>query len=731
MTEEIVVGTKQAATAWNPELGPETEELLQSLKKVSEKEKLLLVREAIRVLSRCGPSNCQSTNGTGLVVGYVQSGKTMSFTTLAALARDNGFRIIIVIAGTSIPLFEQSAKRLKRDLRIEDRDDRAWQVLENPEVKQTVLKAMADALQEWHEDIPKHELKTLLIVVMKHHGRLQQLATLMQALELNGAPILIIDDEADQASMNAAVRDNAETTTYARLKALRKAIPCHSFVQYTATPQAPLLINIIDILSPDFAEVLTAGNDYVGGMDFFGEHSNLIKPIPSEDIVDLQQVPENPPKTLLEAMRLFFIGVAAGIINEGSKGNRSMMVHPSQRVDSHKVFYNWIAATKQEWKHILSQPGGDADRKDLLEEFAAAHADIEKTTKNLPTFDKVIERLPHAINRTTVDIVNAATGKTPPIDWKGSYPHILVGGQAMDRGFTVEGLTVTYMPRSVGVGNADTIQQRARFFGYKRPYLGYCRVFLEPGARDAYRKYVAHEQDMRQRLEAHSHTNSPLSEWKREFFLTSSLKPTRDTVLSLDYMRISFASKWFVIKAPHDDSNAAVANWKTVAQFVDAHQFNPDVGHKERTEIQRHKVAKVPLTIVIKDLLEPFKATRPADSQAFTSLRIQLLEMAEADPTLICTVYQMSSGAARVRSVTDHDEIENLFQGANPDKSGTIYPGDQKIVAADVTVQIHNVTLRDANKNILAEKIPTLAIRMPPGKGEDLYIQLSTSRQKR
>lgn len=70
----------------------------------------------------------------------------------------------------------------------------------------------------------------------------------------------------------------------------------------------------------------------------------------------------------------------------------------------------------------------------------------------------------------------------------------------MDRGFTVEGLTVTYMPRNVGVGNVDTIQQRARFFGYKRSYLGYCRVFLDQVTIDAYNSIVDHEENVRDQL---------------------------------------------------------------------------------------------------------------------------------------------------------------------------------------------------------------------------------------
>ena len=76
----------------------------------------------------------------------------------------------------------------------------------------------------------------------------------------------------------------------------------------------------------------------------------------------------------------------------------------------------------------------------------------------------------------------------------------------MDRGFTVEGLTVTYMPRGLGIGNADTVQQRGRFFGYKQSYMGLCRVFVGPDVRRAFRDYVEHEEDVRGELERFSHT---------------------------------------------------------------------------------------------------------------------------------------------------------------------------------------------------------------------------------
>src|SRR5437016_11455445 len=121
----------------------------------------------------------------------------------------------------------------------------------------------------------------------------------------------------------------------------------------------------------------------------------------------------------------------------------------------------------------------------------------------------------------------------------------------MDRGFTVEGLTVAYMPDGLGVGQDDTIQQRALFFGYKRGYLDYCRVYLEPLVQTAYRQYVEHEEDIRDRLIKHRASGEPLREWRRAFFLTSTLRPTRRCVLDLDYMHSRFANSWFTPSSPH------------------------------------------------------------------------------------------------------------------------------------------------------------------------------------
>ncbi|MDA2766724.1 hypothetical protein PDQ78_29660, partial [Bacillus cereus group sp. Bc008] len=176
------------------------------------------------------------------------------------------------------------------------------------------------------EDIYK---QTILITVLKNHKRINKLAEILEALDLNGTSVLIIDDEADQVSLNTGVSQGEESATYSCLMRLRKALPNHTYLQYTATPQAPLLISIIDSLSPNFVKVLEPGDAYVGGRDFFGSNSAHINIIPPSEVPTKDNPLSHPPSSLLDALRIFMVGVTVGISESGNTGNRSMLVHPS------------------------------------------------------------------------------------------------------------------------------------------------------------------------------------------------------------------------------------------------------------------------------------------------------------------------------------------------------------------------------------------------------------------
>ena len=136
------------------------------------------------------------------------------------------------------------------------------------------------------------------------------------------------------------------------------------------------------------------------------------------------------------------------------------------------MFARWARQLKEHWSIIL-QDGSHPDHKTLTADFRSTTKELLKTYRTKFTFDEINPVLFEAIEETAIAELNTREKiRITPVDWAGEYSWILVGGIGLDRGFTVEGLTISYMPRSTGVGNADNIQQRARFFGYKKGYLG-------------------------------------------------------------------------------------------------------------------------------------------------------------------------------------------------------------------------------------------------------------------
>lgn len=708
-------------TRWPPIVGSETQDFLEHV--VPEQSRDDVSTAVASILGRGVSPDDASGHETGLIVGYVQSGKTTSFETAAAMARDNGFQMVIIVAGTSNPLLDQSTGRVRRDLRLDDpKRARSWMHFQNPEHDDSTVQALRGVFEDWRDPHTPDEFKsTVLLTVLKHHQRLGNLTVLLKAVCMDRVPVLVIDDEADQASLNTEIGQGEESSTYSRLMEMRSALPLHTYLQYTATPQAPLLVSIVDSLSPNFVEVLTPGDAYVGGHDFFKGDQNLVRTIPPADVPTKDNSITEPPDSLLEALRIFMVGVAAGLRQDGNVGNRSMLVHPSHRTAQHQEYYNWVRNIFEEWNSILGLPDTDPDKQDLLNELCGAYNDLTETVENgLPPFDELAPTLRFAFRRTRILEVNARGGRTPLVDWRNAYGWILVGGQAMDRGFTIEGLTVTYMPRGIGVGNADTIQQRARFLGYKRGYLGYCRVYLEEGTHRAFHCYVVHEEDMRTQLEEIRDEGRSLNDWKRAFVLDNALQPCRKNVLEFDLIRGEFSDDWVSPRVVLSPNEVIQANRQTVSEFVDAIEFEEDTGHVDRTVEQRHLVASgLPLLTVMERLLVPMRVTSSRDSSRITGLLLQLSRALDQNPNERCTVYRMSSGSRRKRSVDDNNAIKELFQGANPERlharRGEIYPGDRDIrEAGHVNVQIHTLDLRQTEDGpIIAENVPVLAVWVP------------------
>lgn len=374
-------------------------------------------REAIVVLEQCVPPTLPNGTETGLVIGYIQSGKTTSFTTVATLARDNGYQLIIVISGITRNLFDQSNDRLEKALRIGQRSDRKWQYLSNPKARADIKQRIETANQK-SDPLPGVTKQTVLMTVMNHHVHLSNLIKLLSDLHLANVPTLVIDNEADQASLNNLVNKGKESSTYRKIVQIRQLLPHHTFLQYTATPQATLLINIIDMLSPNFAALLTPGPTYTGGKTFFEKDFRLVRRIHESEIPSKDQILTVPPDSLLEAMRIYFVGVASGLLQNEGKGNRSMMVHPSKITMQHANYEQWVRQIQQYWSTTLRLKEGDLDRLELIVDFKRAHEDLRKSVEDLPSFNDLLAYLPHAVGNTIVTKVNAEAGQTPQPEWR-------------------------------------------------------------------------------------------------------------------------------------------------------------------------------------------------------------------------------------------------------------------------------------------------------------------------
>lgn len=727
---QILSQDLQNGIRWTPVIGHETTELFQNVGLPRESQ-IAIRDEAVMILSRCIPPTEEHGQETGLVVGYIQSGKTLSFTTVAALARDNNYPMVIVIAGTSIPLNYQSHRRLREDLQLDTRQDRAWRHIHNPRIEDNSNTIISNILAEWaDETVPQEERVTILITVMKHHDHLNHLIRVLQLTDLNNIPVLIVDDEADQAGLNNLITEGEESTTYHRLRILKDTIPHHTFLQYTATPQGPLLINLIDVLSPRFAVTLTAGDQYVGGCDFFGDDDEpLIREIPPHEISTRNNPLIEPPESLMQALKIFFLGVAIGLVRDRGRGNRSMMIHPSRRTTGHGHYFTWTNGIKESWTRIL-QNQSDPDFTDLIDDFRESYNDLHNTVDDLEAFEDIVPRLLHAIRRTELHLVNATRGRTPQIGWSDSYSHILVGGQALDRGFTVEGLTVTYMPRGVGARRADTVHQRARFFGYKRAYLGFCRIYLEREVADAFRRYVLHEEYIRNRIDENSHSGRPLTELRRAFLIPRRLVPTRDSIIDIDYVRARFNEGWFYPRAPHEAVEFVENNLRVINDFTQTLDFVPDEGNPSRTRFQTHQVVhNVPLEKIYNSLIINLRFARLSDAQNMLGIIVILRGYLEREPGAELTIYNMSCGTPRNRGLNNRQEISNLFQGAAPvnppEERGNIYPGDRAIRNENgVTIQLHTLDIQEfSERNPDFPIVPNIAIWIPREIVGDVIIQ--------
>ncbi len=736
------------ALRWLPEKKEITEEFLQSKSRdpngpsyedLTDGE-FSTLQEAQRILGRCLPPTHPAGRETGLVVGYVQSGKTMSFETVISLARDNGYGLVIVIAGTKNNLRDQSEERLKKDLGIDEGDN--WYHYANPT---TNLKSqIEDKCIAWKKKPTK---KAILITVLKHGGHLDNLASLLKKVTVNDVPSLIIDDESDQASLNtkaAKIRsgkaDSSETsTTYEKILALRDALPHHSYLQYTATPQANLLLAQTDLLNASFAELVTPGETYTGGRQFFGGKKPLVKEIPPIEVPGPNNLLSAAPRTLLSAMRYFLLTCAHHALTREKKKdrNRSMMVHPAMITSSHTLYKDWIDKSIKTLKTSVEKQY-QLKPEAVVQRFQDEYDSLKKTySKIKPLNELIASMVDEVFSELNTVIVNGTKDAEKKIDWKATPYWILVGGAKLDRGYTVEGLCVTYMPRPLGTSPAaDTLQQRARFFGYKSTYLGLCRVFVQENVSEAFSEYVEHEEFVREALQ--KSRGKPLSDWRRDFVLTSMLKPTRANVVGLGTRRIP-ADGWMVPDVLQRDDHARIENrllfkkirakWAiTYSAPINAAEIPRLKGSKDASP--HFVMESIPLKAVLEDFLLEVKVKDPSDAEEHSAMLIAVASLLAKNSNLMSDVYLMNNLVSGYRSRRKGRGVEakHLFAPINQYFSQSASSvNDRSFCSANrVSLQLRQFDLGTEFRGMAAadiKDVPWFALHIPSVLKKDLLIE--------
>lgn len=734
MTTVIFRPQTDETSKWQPIVGEFTDLYLRELN-LDDAGKNRLVAESAQILANCTDPKSPQYSEAGLVLGFVQSGKTLSFTTITALARDNGYGLVIVLAGVTNLLRTQSLDRLVDDLGLEKY--REWRVFDNPG-NSTINTSGAefvdfkDRLDQWKAWQAGGKIKkpSILVTVLKHTGRINNLAKLLGSLDLKNVPTLIIDDESDQASPNTKSAANLRTglnelsSTYEAIESLRSKSPKHTYLQYTATPQANLLAAKSDALSPAFSRVISAGPDYTGGEEFFTKELKNIKDIPITDEIQVSSLPDEPPKSFQDSLISFWTACAVAMaedhrLNDGTPSTRSMMIQTSARTKPHALFSGWVRDIKSLWKVVLRDPNL-ASYEDLIARFQNAFVDLSTTYVFTKTFDEVKDWLADALDETKVVEVNSTDEAVKEIRWYESQFWILIGGMKLDRGFTVRGITHTYMPRTVA-DNAATLQQRARFFGYHRKYFGLCRIYIAENTLKAFQAYVEHEKALRLSLEKFQ--GRPLREWKRNFILDRALnKPVRTNVIGMKLNRGVINDGWITPRYMHENVDAISGNQLAfdalVSELTPLGASSHPSNWIDKRSGKGHLLYKcIPLSRMEAFILD-LQFTNPYDVNLSMPLAVALGRELVSDPTATVDVVLMNSLDTSNLDGRNADSkgIENLFVGRNPKTAKSFselnYVGDRDIHTDKITLQMRYVLVKDVLRaDGSMEFVPWIAIK--------------------
>lgn len=463
----------------------------------------------------------------GLIIGDVQSGKTATYTGLICKAADAGYKVVILLSGITENLRRQTQARIDEGivgltLRREGNTDlhpRVGVGLDNKPIKAT---SVTSTLNDFVGNCNKITMSLtnnslVLFVVKKNVSVLQRLFNWLRDQNLDpikgcvDVPMLLIDDEADNASVNTRKDETDPTRTNKLIRQICNLFMNATYVGFTATPFANVFIDPdsvnamqhADLFPEHFIYALEAPSNYVGADKIFypeGPYygnlryiTDIIEPdYTSEEYRDLCQnnpevLNEGPfyykhkkewdgvlPDSLREAIICFCLANAVRDARGQSKEPRSMLVNMSRFIHVQKVITEHVSQLFENFYNDIRVNFSDDSRKNQhLPLYQEIHSLWDKHFSHIKdiTFDRISQKsiLLNAMEKIEVKMVNGSR-HSASLNYKEnpSLRVIAVGGLALSRGLTLEGLMVSYFYRNTAT--FDVLMQMGRWFGYRRGY---------------------------------------------------------------------------------------------------------------------------------------------------------------------------------------------------------------------------------------------------------------------
>ena len=480
------------------------------------------------ILDLCGDPAEDRFAIKGLVLGDVQSGKTANYTAICNKAADTGYRIIIVLAGMQENLRKQTQERLDAECTGRKSeyylDPKAEQGIKNQPVgvgrygTDNKIVAFTSVTKDFDSGILRNNnlgienVNCPVILVIKKNKRI--LNNLIKWLSDNNTqnaqgqinlPLMLIDDEADNASVNTKDEDSQPAAINDCIRRLLNLFSKTTYLGITATPFANIFIdpgNDDDLFPADFIYALSAPTNYIGADRIFGENSDSDYMLREIDIEELEAcfpprhkkdfIVEELPEDLYEAAYYFLLFNAIRDYRGDLTEHRSMMVHISLYTNVQNQIQEllnvWLDQVKSDVRNYAKLPLTQSDK---IRNIKKLHLVWDKY--NLSgivgiEWEELLKVYLHkAIAPIEVRAVNMKTGAAS-LDYfnhkNDGLRVIAVGGNSMSRGLTLEGLGVTYFHRNTKM--YDTLLQMGRWFGYRPNYDDIVKVWMTPEAIDWY-----------------------------------------------------------------------------------------------------------------------------------------------------------------------------------------------------------------------------------------------------